>query len=65
MQLLNLASLPDYQEVLSEMRTLLNNWRKETGDTTPEHLTPDWYDRETGGPLQVKRVRGTMPGQKE
>lgn len=65
LQLLNLASLPDYQKVLSEMRTLLNNWREETGDTTPEHLTPDWYDRETGGPLKVKRVRGTMPGQKE
>lgn len=63
LQLLNLASVPEYQKILQEMRSLLNNWRTDTGDTTPEHLTPDWYDRETGEPLNIERVRGTMPGQ--
>ena len=62
LQLLNLASVPEYQEVLRKMRKMLNNWRTDTGDTTPEHLTPDWYDRETGAPLDIERVRGTMPG---
>ena len=62
LQLLNLASVPEYQTVLEEMRILLENWRMQTGDTTPEHLTPDWYDRETGAPLNIERVRGTMPG---
>lgn len=62
LQLLNLASVPEYQKVLQEMRTLLQTWRTQTGDTTPEHLTPDWYDRETGASLDIERVRGTMPG---
>jgi arylsulfatase A-like enzyme len=70
-QLLNLASVPEYQEQLKEMRTLLKNWQYNTGDTTPEDLTPDWFDRETGEPLldqetgkqlRIEGKRGTMPG---
>jgi N-sulfoglucosamine sulfohydrolase len=61
-QLLNLASMPEYQEQLNEMRRLLNNWQFNTGDTTPEDLTPDWYDRETGKALKIEQQRGTMPG---
>ena len=61
-QLLNLASMPDYQKELQELRGLLNNWRTNTGDTTPKDLTPDWYDRETGKDLKTEKRRGTMPG---
>lgn len=61
-QLLNVASLPLYQEKLKEMRTLLKNWQKDTGDTTPDDLTPDWFDRETGEILKKERKRRTMPG---
>ncbi|HUX55329.1 MAG TPA: sulfatase [Bacteroidales bacterium] len=61
-QLLNLASMLEYQEQLQEMRRLLNNWQFNTGDSTPDDLTPDWYDRETGKPLKIERHRGTMPG---
>lgn len=61
-QLLNVASVKRYQEKLKEMRNLLKKWQEDTGDTTPDHLTPDWYDRETGDPLKLERVRGTMPG---
>ncbi len=62
LQLLNLASVPKYQKELKEMRRLLKNWQFNTGDTTPDDLTPDWFDRETGEPLKIKRERGTMPG---
>lgn len=62
LQLLNLASVPQFQDKLKEMRTLLKNWQKNTGDTTPADLTPDWYDRETGKALDIVRRRGTMPG---
>jgi arylsulfatase A-like enzyme len=51
-QLLNLASVPQYQKKLEEMRGLLNKWRTETGDRTPEKLRPDEFDRETGEPLK-------------
>jgi arylsulfatase A-like enzyme len=61
-QLLNLASMPEYQQKLLEMRRLLNDWQFNTGDSTPENLTPDWYDRETGEALNIERVRGEMPG---
>ncbi|WP_201301067.1 sulfatase family protein [Sunxiuqinia indica] len=61
-QLLNVASLSRYHEKLVEMRALLKNWQNETGDTTPENLTPDWFDRETGERLKTEQIRGTMPG---
>lgn len=61
-QFLNLVSVPEYQEKLKEMRGLLKNWQVVTEDTTPNDLTPDWYDRETGGALKIERKRGTMPG---
>lgn len=61
-QLLNVASLPKYESEMKMMRSLLITWRKETGDTTPEALTPDWYDRETGKALDREQLRGTMPG---
>ena len=65
LQLVNRASVPEYQDALKDMRQVLQQWRKETADTTPEALTGDWYDRETGKPLEVERTRGEMPGGKK
>ena len=62
MQLLNVASLPECKKQLQDMRFVLQQWRDETADTTPDDLTKDWYDRETGGPLDIERTRGEMPG---
>jgi len=61
-QLINLASVPGYQEELQNLRRLLESWRKNTGDTTPDDLTPDWYDRETGKYLKNEKRRGTTAG---
>lgn len=61
-QLLNVASVEKYQDKLKSLRSLLQKWMSETGDTTPDSLTPDWFDRETGAPLKIERKRGTMPG---
>lgn len=62
-QMRNLASLPQYQQELEALRAVLADWQKQTRDNIPEHLTPDWFDRETGKPLgQDKKVRGEMPG---
>lgn len=63
LQMLNVASLPEYQQELKALRATLANWRKETKDDTPENLTKDWFDRETGKPLgKDKQIRGQMPG---
>ena len=61
-QLVNLASVPQYQKKLKELRQLLKEWQSSTKDSTPENLTPDWYDRETGKTLKIEQKRGTMPG---
>jgi len=61
-QLINLASLPGYERELEQHRAMMERWRKETDDTTPDRLTADWFDRETGKPLPTERVRGVMPG---
>lgn len=51
-----------YAGPLREARSKLKSWQEETGDSAPVHLTPDWYDRETGKPTAQKGRRGEMPG---
>ncbi len=63
MQLLNLASVPSMQQKLKVLREALQFWRTETKDNTPEKLTRDWFDHETGTTLDNStKVRGEMPG---
>lgn len=63
MQLVNVASLPVYQEKLYDMRQVLHQWMLDTDDSVPQQLTGDWFDRLTGEELPAeKRVRGQMPG---
>ncbi|NJN26501.1 MAG: sulfatase [Cyclobacteriaceae bacterium] len=63
-QLNNVASQKVYAGVLQDMRNVLHKWTVETGDDVPDQLTPSWYDTETGKNLDVKQVRGEMPGTK-
>ncbi|MBA4139738.1 MAG: sulfatase [Segetibacter sp.] len=63
MQLLNIASVPSRQETLRTLKEALQYWRTETKDNTPEKITGDWFNRETGASLdKSKNVRGEMPG---
>lgn len=56
-ELVNLATDPAHQMTLVEMRQMLTQWQKTTGDNPVElPVTPDEFDRETGKPLPV-RVR--------
>ncbi|RKX41375.1 MAG: heparan N-sulfatase [Verrucomicrobia bacterium] len=61
-QFRNVAADPDHAEALREIRRVMQRWRKETADTSPDNLTPDWYTRFTGLPLDIERTRGEMPG---
>jgi len=59
-QLVNLASRPEYAETLSRMRTLLERWRTETGDSVPANPTPD---RQSLHKMENRPiVRGDFPG---
>jgi arylsulfatase A-like enzyme len=61
-QLLNRASPGHEHEGLNHLRSILERWATETDDTVPDNLTGDWYNKETGKPLEVSRERGEMPG---
>lgn len=63
-QMINLAADSAFREVLLEMRALLAEWQKETGDTQPTELTRDWYlrDAETYIETEQHGIRGEMPG---
>lgn len=61
-QLSNVASNEKYEDVLIDLRFIMNQWIFETGDDVPENLTPAWYDSETGKDLGNEHVRGEMPG---
>lgn len=58
----NVVDDPAYTDALRDMRDVMQRWRDETADTSPQHLTPDWYARFTGTPLNIERTRGEMPG---
>lgn len=61
-QLVNVASLPQHQGALRQLRTILQQWQRETDDSTPDHLTPANFDLETGEKLPETLQRGVMPG---
>ena len=46
-QVNNLAEQPEHNEILTQMRMLLDEWQNRTGDTIPDNLTKDIIDRKT------------------
>ena len=67
-QIKNLAGSPEHRAVLEKLRTLVNDWQRQTGDTTPslDEATPDRFDRRTGKAIHGRGGRpkgGVLPGQ--
>ena len=63
----NVASLYQYQDVRADMRGVLLQWMKATGDDVPSELTKSAFDREEGmrlpGVENFNAIeRGEMPG---
>lgn len=55
-QVANLAGDPTYAGIEQKLADALEKWMEETGDTVPDEISPDTFDRETGDPLPgVKR----------
>jgi arylsulfatase A-like enzyme len=53
-QLNNLAGAPQHAEVRERLAGLLRQWRDATGDSVPQELSSDFFDRETGDQLKLK-----------
>lgn len=57
----NLASRPEHEETRRRMRSLLEEWKRQTGDSVPKNPTPDRQPlHEAGGNGTVQR--GDFPG---
>jgi len=50
----NLATEPGHAATLAELRKVLEERQRETGDRMPDQLAPDRFDRELGTPLRRK-----------
>jgi arylsulfatase len=67
-QIKNIAGVPEHQKVLDNLRKIMDEWQRLTGDTTPplDKATPDRWDRRTGEPITGTSGRpqgGVVPGQ--
>lgn len=47
----NLAGHPDFAAIEQRLSGALARWMTETGDSVPDEITPDMFNRETGEPL--------------
>ncbi len=61
-QYLNLVNDPKMKGVKEKLSGVLAEWQAETGDTCPDDLTPDHFDRKTGKRLFEGFKWGEMPG---
>ncbi|TWU19665.1 sulfatase family protein [Allorhodopirellula heiligendammensis] len=60
----NLISLPEYASTRDRLAAALLKWRDETGDSAPDRITPDGFDRQTGLALKLgkkKRAEANQP----
>lgn len=65
-QLNNLASDIRYQGIQKSLNGILKIWRQETGDSVPELISEDQFDRETGERVaEGQSFRQETPGESE
>lgn len=62
LQLANLIGNEAFASVHQELKKVLADWMRRTGDDIPQSLTRDWFSRSTGLRLEGEQVRGEMPG---
>jgi arylsulfatase len=64
-QLNNIVADPNHKKALEHLRERMRQWQHRTGDTVPQDMTQDRFDRQTGRRLfkgLVPAKRGTIPG---
>lgn len=53
----NLIDVPQLSSTQARLAAALQHWREETGDSTPDQITRDTFDRNTGLPLKLNKKR--------
>lgn len=61
-QLKNLAEVAQFSEIQDQLAKVLDQWIEQTGDTVPEKIRPDMFDRETGDSLGLGKKGGPDAG---
>ncbi len=51
----NLIDVPEYASTRVRLAAALQKWRDETGDSSPDQVTHDTFDRHTGKPLKLDK----------
>ena len=46
---------------IDQLKNILEQWKTETGDTEPEQITKDWYERRPGPKAKIKEVENNVP----
>lgn len=59
----NLIDAPEHAEAKTRLATAMKTWRDQTGDSVPETITPDKFDRDTGESLKLGKKRGAEANQ--
>ncbi len=63
-QLDNISGNPEYASVEMRLRKVLSDWRRITGDSIPDRISTDEFDRRTGERLGLSDTfRGETPGE--
>lgn len=60
-QLNNLAGSKEVASVQRQLEDILARWMDETGDSVPDRISPDTFDRETGKALQASKPSNPVP----
>lgn len=55
LQTQNLIDTPHGGSIQNRLAAALQRWRDETGDSTPDQITPDKFDRDTGVGLKLNK----------
>ena len=57
----NLINDNDLKIKIENLRTVLNRWKNETGDSNPKQITKDWYERKPGPKSEKLTVKKDIP----
>jgi N-sulfoglucosamine sulfohydrolase len=60
-QVSNLAGRPELAAIERRLSGALEKWMDETGDSVPDAISPDTFDRETGEPLSTRAAATFLP----
>ncbi|MDO8542249.1 MAG: sulfatase [Opitutaceae bacterium] len=55
-QISNLAGKPEFAAIEKRLSAALERWMDQTGDSVPDQISPDMFNRETGAPLPGRRA---------